>query len=102
MASSRSKGGAPTEEMATPSAVRAAPASSGLPVWSERRPAAAAVRVCGEAPTPGTEKSGGQAAVTAGKSGAPASRSALKVESSTAATPLAGREAVSAPDTPAG
>jgi len=53
------------EETAASSAGRAAPASGGTPARSDRRPAAAAVRAGGEAPTTGAAKSGGHAAATA-------------------------------------
>ena len=116
MTSSRSTGATLTEEMTSPraervvrqeetaalSAGRAAPASSGAPALSDRRPAAAGARAGGEAPTTGAAKSGGPATATARTSGAPASMGAAKAKGSTVATPRAGGAAASAPGTPTG
>jgi len=116
MASSRSTGTTPTEEMTSPraecvgreeetavsSAGRAAPASGGTPVRRDRRPAAAGVRAGGEAPTTGAAKSGGAATASARTSVAPAGEGATKVKGSTAATPRAGGDVAPAHGTQKG
>jgi len=83
MAFSRSTARKHTEEMASPSAGRVAPASS-------RTPASA------------TAKSGSLAAGTPRVGGAPGGTGASKAKGSTAAAPRAGGAATSAPATPAG
>jgi len=116
MASSRSTGTTPTEEMTSPSAERvgreeataassagrAVPPSGGTPVRTDRRPAAAGVRVGGDAPATGAAKSGGATTAAAPTGEAPASEGAAKVKGSTAATPRAGGAASPAPGTPKG
>jgi len=94
MASFRSTGTTPTEEMTSPSAERvrreeatavssagrAAPPLGGTPDRSDRRPTAAGVRVGGEASATGAAKSGGAATAAARTGGAPASEGAAKAK----------------------